>query len=212
MDIQTTLDSYKSLGDFFAPDYEQDNEVLTDFRRNNPVLLKEQTSQLVDILKNSKEIVEKYFVADLLYLFDSFDIELLEPMVRTAIEYKDPSFNRIFLRPCIKAFGTKKVSEILADYFRNGDIEERISISNLLYWLHPRDNGQADNLHHVILERANSTDHLIELYHYKLRYGSEIKDSENIPNNAIELIKAIDGNEDYESLLFNKLNWTKNGC
>jgi len=212
MSIQTALDNYKSLGNYFAPDYEQDNEVLTDFKKENPVLVKEQTNQLIEILDNSEDITEKYFVADLLYLFDNFDIELLTPMLRTAINFKDPSFNRIFLRPCINAFGTKIVSESLAENFSSGSLEERISISSLLYWLHPCDNGEAEALHRIILERANSTDNLIELYHYKLCYGSEIKHSDNIPNSAVELMKAINGNEEYETFLFSKLNWTKNGC
>ena len=211
MDIKTTLDNYKFLGEYFSPDYEQDNQVLLDFKRHNPTLSKKQSNQLIDILKTSKDQIEKYFVADLLYLFDNFDIELLNPMLTTAINYKDPSFNRIFLRPCVNVFGTKKVAEILTKHFINGDIEERISISSLLYWLHPQDNGEADNLHKAILEHANSTENLIELYYYKLRYGTKIKNSENIPNNAIELMKAIEGNEQYEIILFNKLNWTKNG-
>lgn len=64
MNMQTTLDNYKSLGHYFAPDYEQDNEVLNDFKKNNPNLSRQQTSKLVDILKNSKDITDKYFVAD----------------------------------------------------------------------------------------------------------------------------------------------------
>jgi hypothetical protein len=213
MDIQTTLDNYKSLGDYFAPDYDQENEVLNSFRKENPTLSKQQTTQLIDILNRSNDISDKYFVADLLYLYDEFDQELLEPLLLTAINYKDPSFNRIFLRPCITAFGSKTVADSLADKFRKADILERIGIANLLYWLRPQENGEADNLHQTILEKANRTENLIELYYYKLRYADKIKDSAKIPNSAEELMKAIKGNNQYESLLFDKLNWTRNnGC
>lgn len=209
MDIKTTLEKYKILGDYFAPDYEQDNEVLSKFKVNNPDLTRQHTVELIDILKNSNEITDKYFVADLLYLYDSFDIEFFEPLIKTAINHKDPSFNRIFLRPCMKMFGVKTVAENFADKFVKVGIEERIGISNLVYWLRPQENGEADKLHKTILERANKTTNLIELYHYKLCYPDKIKNSSEIPNNADDLINAITGNKEYENILFNKLGWTR---
>ena len=213
MDIQTTLDNYKSLGDYFAPDYERDNEVLNDFKKSNLYLSRKQTNQLVGILKNSRDVTDKYFVADLLYLYDNFEQELLDPLLQTAINHQNPSFNRIFLRPCITTFGLKKVANTLADKFQNADIEERIGISKLLYWLRQEENGELDNLHQVILAKADTAKNLIELYHYKLCYLDKIKDSKKIPNNANELMTAINGNAEYEELLFGKLGWTKsNGC
>jgi len=213
MDIQTTRDDYKSLGDYFAPDYEQDNEVLISFKKENPTLSRQQTVHLVDILNTSNDITDKYFVADLLYLYDKFDHDLLEPLLLTAINHKDPSFNRIFLRPSITAFGTRAVADFLVDRFSEGDIVQRIGISSLVYWLRPQENGEVDDLHKIILEKANTTDNLVELYYYKLRYPDLIKNSSKIPNDAEELLKAIKGNNEYETLLFDKLNWTKNnGC
>lgn len=209
MDIKTTLDRYKILGDYFAPDYERDNEVLTEFKENNSNLTRQQTVELVDLLNNSNEIYDKYFVADLLYLYDNFDKELLEPLIKTAINHKDPSFNRIFLRPCLTTFGVTAIADNLADKFNKVDIDERIGISNLVYWLRPQENGEADKLHKTILEKANGTTNLIELYHYKIRYSDKIKDSNKIPNNADELIKAISGHKEYENLLFDKLGWTR---
>ncbi|HEX8278910.1 MAG TPA: hypothetical protein VF540_09455 [Segetibacter sp.] len=211
MTIQTTVDRYKSLGNYFAPDYKQDNEVLEEFKRNNPLLSKRQVNELVDLLKTSNDITDKYFVADLLYLYDKFDRELLEPLLETAISHKDPSFNRIFLRPCLTAFGIKAVAAALTDKFNQGTIDERIGISNLIYWLRPR--GEAGSLHQAILEKAKKTTNLIELYHYKLCYPDEIENSNKIPNSADELVKVIKGNKEYEDLLFATLGWTKNnGC
>lgn len=209
MDIKTTLLKYKALGDYFAPDYERDNEVLTEFKANNPNLSRQQTLELIDLFQSSSEITDKYFVADLLYLYANFDNELLEPLIKTAINHKDPSFNRIFLRPCLTAFGVKTVVDNLSDKFKKADTDERIGISNLVYWIRPQENGEADELHKTILEKANRTTNLIELYHYKLRYSDKLKDSNKIPNNADELIKAIAGQKEYEDLLFDKLGWTR---
>jgi hypothetical protein len=209
MEIKTTLEKYKILGEYFAPDYEQDNDVLTEFWESNPNLTRQQTVELVDLLNSSTEIADKYFVADLLYLYDNFDKELLEPLIKTAINHKDPSFNRIFLRPCLTTFGVKAVADNLADKFNNVGIDERIGISNLVYWLRPQEKGEADKLQTTILDKANRTTNLIELYHYKLCYSDKINDSDKIPNNADELIKAIAGQKEYEDLLFEKLGWTK---
>ena len=68
MAIQTTPDNYKSPGGYFAPDYGQDNEVFSSFKRNNPTHSKQQTTWLVDLLKDNSDITDKHFGADLLYL------------------------------------------------------------------------------------------------------------------------------------------------
>lgn len=209
MDIKTTLEKYKALGDYLAPDYEQNNEVLSEFKANNPNLSNNQTSELINLLQNNSKITHKYFVADLLYLYDNFDKELVESLLETAINHRDPSYSRIFLRPCLAVYGTKTIADKLADKFVKADIIERIGISKLVYWLTPQENGEADKLHMTILERANKTTNLVELYYYKLRYSDKIKDSKNIPNNAEELIKAIEGHKKNEDLLYNKLGWAR---
>ena len=209
MDIKATLERYKALNDYFAPDYERDNEVLTKFKKNNPKLSRQQTIELVDLLKNNTESADKYFVADLLYLYDNFDKELLEPLIEIGINHRDPSFNRIFLRPCLTTFGVKTVADNLADKFKKADIAERIGISNLIYWIIPHESGETEKLHQTILRQANSISNLIELYHYKLRYADKIKNASIIPDNASDLIKAINGNKEYEDLLFDKLGWTR---
>lgn len=202
MEIQAALANYRSLEDYFAPDYEQNNEVLDDFKRKYQDLTAEQTKELVDILINSQDIIDKFFVADLLYLYPRFDQSLLEPMLQTAIEYKDPSFNRIFLRPCLTAFGLETVADLLTDKFYKADIVGRIGISKLIYWM-----GATENLQQAILAQANVTQNLIELYFYKLCFRDKIKDSQNLPDHAAGLVKAIAGNKEYEDLLFNKLGW-----
>jgi hypothetical protein len=65
---------------------------------------------------------EKYFVADLLYLYKNFSEELFDPLLDTAIDYKDPSFNRIFLGPCLWSFGRKVVVTKLINKFDTGSL------------------------------------------------------------------------------------------
>src|SRR5574343_500093 len=161
MDIQTTISKYKDIGDFFDPDYERDNDLLSSFKAKFPDLSKDQTAELVKILKGNGDMKDKYFVADILYLYDNFSVDLFEPLINTAINFRDPSFNRVFLRPCIRVFGVKAVADMLADKFSKGDIAQKTSISTLLYWLHPQENGNADKLHEAILQRAAETNNLI---------------------------------------------------
>ncbi|WP_336702603.1 hypothetical protein [Chryseobacterium indologenes] len=210
MEIKAALEKYKIIGKYFDPDYERENEALAEFKANNQNLSDQQTAELLNLLQSDSEIPDKYFVADLLYLYNSFSRDLFESLLTTAIHYKDPSFNRIFLIPCLNAFGTKAVANYLAYQFSKGDIIERIGISNLIYWLKPQGNGEADQLHHTILQRANNTSNLIELFHYKLQYGNKLDHITNIPDNAENLIKVIKGNKEYEELLFDKLGWIKN--
>lgn len=209
MEIKAALEKYKIIGKYFDPDYERENEALTEFKASNQNLSDQQTAELLNLLQSDSEMPDKYFVADLLYLYNSFSRDLFESLLTTAIHYKDPSFNRIFLIPCLNAFGTKAVANYLAYQFSKGDIIERIGISNLIYWLKPQGNSEADELHHTILEKANNTSNLIELYHYKLRYRNKLNHITNIPDNAENLIKAIKGNKEYEELLFDKLGWIK---
>lgn len=210
MEIKAALEKYKITGDYFASDYERENKVLAEFKAHNQNLSEEQTTELVNLLQSDIEVSDKYFVADLLYLYDSFNRELFETLLIIAIHYKDSSFNRIFLRPCLRVFGTNEVVDSLSDRFNQANIIERIGISKLVYWLRIHENGNIDKLDHTILKKANQTSNLIELYHYKLRYGNKIKHGNNIPDNAEDLIKVIKGNKEYEELLFDKLGWTKN--
>jgi hypothetical protein len=135
MDIITTLEKYKTLGDYFAPDYERDNDVLNEFKYSNAKLSEQHVKYLVDLLENSDDIYDKYFVADLLYLYDNFDVDLFEPLVRIAIYHKDPSFNRIFIRPCINTFGYTMVADKLISKYNNGSDSELEVIKRLLYWI-----------------------------------------------------------------------------
>jgi hypothetical protein len=209
MNIEKAIEKYLELGDFFSPDYERENEVLTKFKEDSTELSQSQIIELIEILNNKSDLNPKFFVADLLYLYNRIDEKLLDPLINSAIALQDPSFNRIFIKPCIRNFGVKKVAEKLTEKFKNADLKGRVSISNLVYWLRPQKNGEADLLHSEIINRANATDNLIELYFYNLNYRGKIKNTKRIPSDANGLMKAISGNSELEHILFDELKWKR---
>ena len=135
MEVSEYLKQYKELNNYFAPDYEQENEILTKFKSENPILSDKQVSELKAILQSESDIYDKYFVADLLYLYPDFSEELLNPLINCAVAHEDPSFNRIFLRPCILSFGVDVVEKILNKKV-NEDDSLSDGINRLRYWLH----------------------------------------------------------------------------
>ena len=139
MEVSDYLKLYKELGDYFAPDYEQENEVLSAFKKENPTLSIKQVLEFKTILQNSRPINDKYFVADVLYMYSSFSEDLLEPLVDCAIANQDQSFNRIFIRPCIVSFGIDRVKKIIEEKGEQ-DSSKLEGIERLKYWLHPKEN------------------------------------------------------------------------
>jgi hypothetical protein len=208
MTIEESLIQYKQLADFFSPEYDRENEVLKSFKKNNKHLSHSQTLELQSLLKDSNDWQDKYFVADLLYLYKKFDWILAESLLNCAIEFKDPSFNRIFLIPCLRVFGAKKISLVLRDKFIRGDLVTRIGISSLCYWIRPKKDKDIEELRKAIVTQSNNTQNLVELYHYRLAIGESVSDK-HVPKNAMELSKAIEGNEELEDLLYNKLSWLR---
>lgn len=139
MEVSNYLKEYKDLNIYFAPDYEWENEVLDKFKTENPTLSSKQVEELKTILLNSTSIQDKYFVADILYLYPSFSKELFDPLIECAIAYEDPSFNRIFLRPCINSFGINTVTDCLKEKGEK-DASKLEGIERLKYWLRPPSN------------------------------------------------------------------------
>ena len=140
MEISIYLKQYKELGNYFAPDYEQENEVLLKFKKDSPTLSEKQVAEFKNILQsNDRPLEDKYAIADLLYLFTPFSRELMDPMTDCAIDNKDPSFNRIFIRPCIMSFGIDEVNNLI-DQKAKEDSTKLEGINRLRYWLHPTEN------------------------------------------------------------------------
>ena len=160
-------------------------------------------------IRNSED--KRFFVADLLYLYESFDIKLLTPLLNSAIHHNDPSFNRIFLFPCVHAFGIEIVIKELVTRFQNTDLIERIGIAKLVYWLRRKTNeNECELLCQELEKKAQQTENLVELFYYKLALPKDTIYKEGIPDNADELIDAVKGDKDLEFIIFEKLNWSRN--
>ncbi len=209
MNLAKAIRDYKESGNYFAPDYERDNEVLSQFKTDSSQLSLSDTEALIAILKNSGDWDDKFFVADLLYLYDSFDIRLLDPLLENAISFSDPGFNRIFLNPCLSVFGTEMVSNILAEKFIVSEPIRKIRISSLVYWIEREDDAEIKSLEDAIVDRALTTHNIIELYYYNRYFPDKVGINKQIPANAEELINFIKGNQELEDFLFNQLGWTK---
>lgn len=137
MNIQIAHSRYRNEENYFAPEYEGENDVLNEFYSLHPNLSSEEINYLKDTLQNADDWPDKYFVADLMYLYNPIPNELLQPILCCAILHEDPSFNRIFLKPCIKSFGLKRIKNLLDEKENNGDMSEKEGIARLRYWLRP---------------------------------------------------------------------------
>lgn len=60
--------------------------------------------------------------------------EVFAPLLRIAVYEANPSFNRGFIEPCLRAFGYRKVLEALLDYLRHGTNREKAGSARALYW------------------------------------------------------------------------------
>lgn len=126
---------YINQGIYFAPEYEQKNGILENFKFNNQTLNDEQSLQLIEILRISQILNEKFFVADLLYYYENIDEKFFEPLIQNAINYDDPSFNRIFLIPAINNFGLTRVIANLKNKKENCNELQEQNIEKLEYWI-----------------------------------------------------------------------------
>lgn len=207
MEIEEALNLYLKQGSYFDPEYERRNEVLMSFKDRNPELSQQQTLGLEEILLKSNEQTEKYFVADLLYLYESFNDGLMNLMLENSIQLGDPSFNRIFLIPCIRAFEHLRIVNWLKVRFETANAKDRIRISSLIYHLNVN-RVNTDKLKSSILDYSKGCNNLIELYHFKLALG-DLLPNNDLPTNANALTSMIIGNDEYEHLLFEELGWQK---
>ena len=201
---------YLAAGEFFDPDCCRDNETLSSFHSASSTLSPEQTNELVGILNSTNsDWNPKFFVADLLYYYKEIDRSLMKPMLAAATNLLDPSFNRIFLKPCVQAFGGDDVVGELCEKFHVSNLGERIGISLLVYWLRAYE-IDVHRLCSVLETATNNTDNLIELYHYRLAMPNRTDLFPNVPDHAAALCQQIAGNAEYERLLYDELEWRRN--
>ena len=209
MTIESALQNYIEAGNSYAADYGVENPVLTQFRSDNNALDAAQTDQLVALLSEKRtDWNRQIFVADLLYYYDQFDEALLSSMLDTGIEFLDPSFNRIFLRPCLNAFGPLKVVDRLSLRFKTGNSKTRIGISNLCYWLKCYD-VDFPELQSLMLTACRESENIVELYYYRMAMPEDFSEFETVPDHATALINEISGDAGHERLLYDELGWNR---
>lgn len=75
----------------------------------------------------------KFFAAWILGALGQIPGELYEPMLRAAVNERDPSRNNAFVRPCVQSFGGKRVNETLLEWFENGSDREKAGAVQALY-------------------------------------------------------------------------------
>ena len=75
----------------------------------------------------------KWFVAAV-FQFQPVPKRLVEPMLRAAVLERNPSRNRVFIDPCVRTYGTKRVCTKLLAYLETGSNEEIAGAASAFYW------------------------------------------------------------------------------
>lgn len=75
----------------------------------------------------------KWFVARV-FSIHPVPRRLLGPMLRAAVLERNPSANRVFIEPCVKCLGARRVLEVLLRYLETGTDAEKAGAASALYW------------------------------------------------------------------------------
>ena len=59
---------------------------------------------------------------------------LFDPLIQAAVYERNPSFNRVFVEPCIRSAGWRRTAQALLRYVRDGTDFEKAGAVNALYW------------------------------------------------------------------------------
>lgn len=87
----------------------------------------------------------KWFVAGV-FQFQPVPKQLFGPMLRAGVLERDPSFNRVFIEPCVRSLGGRRVLEELLRFLEAGNNVEKAGAASALYWANgnPRNEDLAD--------------------------------------------------------------------
>ncbi|MFX1535593.1 MAG: hypothetical protein ACFFDI_15320 [Promethearchaeota archaeon] len=88
--------------------------------------------------KALKDPHKKWFVAAIAARTEHLTDSLFIPLLRAAIEEVNPSANRAFVEPCMRAYGARRVNEYLLDVLETGEPFEQAGAVNALYWANVR--------------------------------------------------------------------------
>jgi hypothetical protein len=92
----------------------------------------------------------KWFVAGV-FKFQPVAKRLFEPMLRAGVLERNPSFNRVFIEPCVRSFGGRRVLEQLLRYLESGTDAEKAGAASALYSAggHPRSEDLGELRHRL---------------------------------------------------------------
>ena len=76
----------------------------------------------------------KWFVVGLLQAAPSLAEPLFGPVMDAGVAELNPSLNRYFIEPCVRAFGVRRVNEYLLDLLEAGTDSQKAGAVNALYW------------------------------------------------------------------------------
>jgi len=85
----------------------------------------------------------KWFVASV-FEFQPVPKRLFAPMLRAGVLERDPSFNRVFIEPCVRSLGGRRVLTALLPYLESGTDAEKAGAASALYWT--RGNPRSEDL------------------------------------------------------------------
>jgi hypothetical protein len=78
---------------------------------------------------------KRLFIVNVLRKGNQMPQLLFVPMLRTAVYEKNPSYNRSFLEPCMRCFGSRLVNcELISRYTEKGTDYEKAGVASSFYW------------------------------------------------------------------------------
>lgn len=76
----------------------------------------------------------KLYIAIMMNKVSNLSEKFFDPLMRAAIYEVNPSTNKLFVLPCIKNFGTRRVNEYLLNVLETGTPFEQAGAVNAMYW------------------------------------------------------------------------------
>ncbi len=108
-----------------------EGSLIADFSAHCPPASPEEIAWFRNALEHEEK---KFFAAWALQEPREIPEALYEPMIRAGIHERNPSKNRVFVEPCLAAFGLRRVNETLLAYFENGSEIEKAGTVQAMYW------------------------------------------------------------------------------
>ncbi len=83
-------------------------------------------------------------------------VPLLEPLLRAAVYETNPSYNRLFVEPCVRCVGWQKTTQGLLGFLASGSDFEKAGAVNALYWSIAYSDPVARDIEDAVLDPAES--------------------------------------------------------